>query len=124
MKKRFLIVGQKISTLINYLESHDIDYIVLKDIKRTRFPDRRFKRRVLCDFSTKNSVIKTIDAIREPIHGVMATYETYILPAAWITEHLRLPGTSVESAKACTDKFIMRSLFAKAPEKSVLILPL
>ncbi len=117
MKKRILIVGQKISILVNYLEENGYDYIVLKDVKRTKFPDRQFKRRVLCDFSSRDKVLATIDEIKKPIHGIIATYETYILPAAWIAEHLQLPSIPVKSAEACTDKFIMRSLFAKAPEK-------
>lgn len=115
--KRVLIVGQKISTLINYLDSHRWEYVVLKDVKRTKFPDRRFKKRVLCDFSSKESVLATVGAIDYKFNAVIATYENYILPAAWIAEYLDLPGISPASAEACTDKFIMRSLFAKAPEK-------
>ncbi len=117
MKKRILIVGQKISTLVKYLDDNGYDYIVLKDLKRTIFPDRKFKRRVLCDFSNRETVLSAVETIKKPIHGVVATYETYILPAAWIAEHLRLPGIPVESAEACTDKFIMRSLFSQALEK-------
>ncbi len=115
--KRALIVGQKISTLIHYLEENGWDYIVLKDIKRTKFPDKRFKRRVLCDFSNRESVNSALGEIKLPIDIVLVTYENYILPASWICDILDLPGLDTKSAEACTDKFKMRSLFAKSPEK-------
>lgn len=117
MKKCILIVGQKVSSVTNYLEAHGYDYITLKDVKRTKFADKKFKRRVLCDFSTRESTLEAVHSIKGSIDGVLATYESYVLPAAWIAESLGLPGISVESAEACTDKSIMRGLFALAPEK-------
>lgn len=117
MKKCILIVGQKISNLVNYLDANGYDYIVLKDRKRTKFLDKKFKRRILCDFSNQETVLAAIDSIKKPVHAVIATFETYILPAAWIADHLGLPGIPIKSAEACTDKYIMRSLFSLAPEK-------
>lgn len=115
--KRALIVGQKISTVVTYLEENGWDFIVLKDVKRTKFPDKRFKRRVLCDFSSPATVETALSTIKVPIDIVLVTYENYILPASWICKMLDLPGLSTTAAEACTDKFKMRSLFAKAPEK-------
>lgn len=115
--KRILIVGDCLSTLKEYLEAHEFDYIVLKDKRLTKFADKKFKRRVVCDFSSRDAILTTVDSIKKPIDGVLATYENYILPAAWISDHLGLPGLPVASAEACTDKFIMRSLFEQAPEK-------
>ncbi len=117
MKKRILIVGQKVSSVTNYLEAHDYDYITLKDIKRTKFADKKFKKRVLCDFSSRETTLAAVRSIKDPIDGVIATYESYVLPAAWIADSLGLPGIPVDSARACTDKSIMRGLFAQAPEK-------
>lgn len=114
--KRILIVGQKFSTLTDYLEQHGYDYIVLKDVARTKFPDKKLKRRVVCDFSSKAKVLATVHGIGKQIDAVIATYENYILPAAWITEDLGLPGLPIKTAEACTDKFLMRTLFADAPE--------
>lgn len=115
--KRALIVGQKISTVITYLEENGWEYIVLKDVKRTKFPDKRFKRRVLCDFSSPESVATALSTIKVPLDVVLVTYENYILPASWICKILGLPGLTTATAEACTDKFKMRSLFANAPEK-------
>ncbi|HEX6461902.1 MAG TPA: ATP-grasp domain-containing protein [Candidatus Saccharimonadales bacterium] len=114
--QRILIVGERFSTMLDYLNEHGYDYIVLKDIRRTKFPHKQFKKRVVCDFSSKETILKTVDAIKKPIDGVIATYENYILPAAWIAEHLELPGLPIKTAEACTDKFLMRQLFATAPE--------
>jgi hypothetical protein len=114
--KRILIVGQNFSTLTDYLSEKGYDYIVLKDINRTKFPDKKLKRRVVCDFSSRESILEAVHGITAPIDAVIATYENYILPASWIATDLGLPGISPTSAEACTDKFLMRSLFAEAPE--------
>jgi biotin carboxylase len=118
-KHTILIVGTSFSTLRSYLEDHGYDYIVLKDVRLTKYPDKKFKRRVVCDFSSKDIILQTVDAIaaKKPISGVIATYEDYILPAAEIAAHLGLPGLPLEAAKACTDKFLMRQKFSEAPEK-------
>lgn len=115
--KRILIVGTALSALRKYLEENGYDHTVLKDVLLTKFPDKKFKKRVVCDFSSKESILSVVDSIKKPIDGVIATYENYILPASWIAEHLGVPGLPVSAAEACTDKFLMRSLFANAPEK-------
>lgn len=112
-----LIVGQKFSSLTDYLAEHGYDYTYLQDVAKTKFPDKKFKRRVVADFSDKTTLLATVDSLHAPVDGVIATYENYILPAAWIAEHLHVPGLPVSAAEACTDKFLMRSLFAQAPEK-------
>ncbi len=111
-----LIVGQKFSTLTDYFTKHGITYTFLQDVQKTKFPNKKFKHRVLADFSSKASLLRGLDALPRA-DGVIATYENYILPAAWIADHLGLPGLPVSAAEACTDKFLMRSLFTKAPEK-------
>jgi carbamoylphosphate synthase large subunit len=112
-----LIIGKKFSSLTNYLLDHDHEYTLLQDITATKFPNKKFKRRVLGDFSSKESILNNLDKIPTRPDAVITVYENYILPLAWIAEHLGVPGISVESAEACTDKFLMRSLFDKAPEK-------
>lgn len=112
-----LIVGQKFSTLTDYLLDHGHEYTFLQDIRLTKFPDKKFKRRTLADFSTKESLLETVAHLPVKPDAVMATYENYILAAAWIAEYLNLPGLPVMTAEACTDKFLMRSLFDTAPEK-------
>lgn len=112
-----LIVGQKFSSLVTYIETHGHTYTFLQDILKTKFPNKRFKHRVVADFSSRENLLATVDTLSESIDAVITTYENYILPTAWIAEHLELPGLPVVTAEACTDKFLMRSLFDKAPEK-------
>lgn len=112
-----LIVGQKFSGLVDYIESHGHTYTYLQDVLKTKFPDKRFKHRVVADFSSRDTLLTTVDSLKHPVDAVISTYENYILPTAWIAEHLGLPGLPVAAAEACTDKFLMRSLFAAAPEK-------
>ena len=112
-----LIVGQKLSSLSQYLSDNGYDYTFLQDQTKTKFPAKKFKHRVLADFSSKDTLLSTVDSLPHTIDGVITTYENYILPAAWITDHLNIPGLPVSAAEACTDKFLMRSLFDKAPEK-------
>jgi hypothetical protein len=111
-----LIVGQKFSTLTNYLTGNGYTYTFLQDKLKTKFPDKKFKYRILGDFTDKKTVIANLVNL-PPIDGVISTYENYVLPSAWIAEHLGVPGLPTAVAEACTDKFLMRSLFDEAPEK-------
>lgn len=112
-----LVIGKKFSPFIEKLTSLGHSYTLLQDRNTTKYPEKKFAHRIVADFSSKKALLSTVDTIKHPIDGVITIYENYILPAAWIAEHLHLPGMPVEAAEACTDKFIMRSLFAKAPEK-------
>lgn len=112
-----LIVGQKLSALSDYLSDNGYDYTFLQDQLKTKFPDKKFKHRTLADFSSKETLLRTVATLPHKIDGVITTYENYVLPAAWIAEYLDVTGLPVKAAEACTDKFLMRSLFDKAPEK-------
>lgn len=112
-----LIVGQKFTSLVEYIESHGHTYTFLQDILKTKFPDKKFKHRVVADFSSQQSLLATVDSLKHQIDGVITTYENYVLPVAWIAKHLNLPGLPIATAEACTDKFLMRSLFDTASEK-------
>lgn len=113
--KTLLIIGASFSSVRENIRAHGFEYIVLKDIHKAQNTAKTFKRRVLCDFSSKESVLAAVDSIQTPISGVIAIYENYILPGAWVAEHLGLPGLTPSAAEACTDKELMRELFAKAP---------
>ena len=112
-----LIIGKKFSTLTHYLIENGHQYTFLQDVMTTKFPNKKFKHRTVADFSTKQSLLAAVDSLTTKPDAVISTYENYILPAAWITEYLGLPGLPVATAEACTDKFLMRSLFATASEK-------
>lgn len=115
--KHVLIVGKKFSGFVKFLEDNGYEYTELRDIKSTKFPEKRFKHRVVADFSSRDKVLAVVDSLPVKPDAVVAVYENYILPAAWVAEYLGLPGLPVAAAEACTDKYLMRSLFQKAPAK-------
>src|SRR6478672_5109036 len=117
LKPHILIIGNSIATLRNYLENHGFLYTTLKEKTLTKFPEKKLKNRVVVDFSNMDEVLNAVNSIntKQPISGVLVTYERFIIPASQITAHLGLPGLPLETAIACTDKFIMRQKFALAP---------
>ncbi len=112
-----LITGKGFKGLTAGLERNGYGYIVLKDVLEAKHPEKKLKNRVVCDFSSRESVLKTVDSIGVPIAGVTTLYDNYVVPAAWIAGHLGLPGMPADAAEACTDKQLMRGAFATAPEK-------
>lgn len=117
MNRHVLIIGKKFSSFVKFLEENGYEYTELRDIKATKYPERKFRHRVVADFSSRERLLATVDALPVKPDAVFAIYENYILPAAWIAEHLGLPGLPVAAAEACTDKYLMRSLFREAPVK-------
>lgn len=111
-----LIIGRKFSGLTNYLLEHGHDYVTLRDIKTAPDPTKRYKRQVYCDFSSRETILKTVHGLPERPDAIIATYENYILPMAYIGDDLGLPTIPVKAAEACTDKQLMREAFAKSPK--------
>ena len=114
-----LIVGKSFSGLKNFLIDQGHTYTVLQDSAATKFPEKKFKRRVVTSFKDPSSYLAAVDAIQreKPIDAALTIYENYIVACAHITTHLGLPGLTAEAAVACTDKEIMRAKFSTAPEK-------
>lgn len=115
--KTIVIVGKSFSGLTDYLKANGYDWVVLRDVKTTKFPDKKFKRRVVCDFSSEEGILEGLGKLKVKPDAVMVTYEGYVRAAALIARHFGLPGMPEEAARACTDKYIMRSKFALSPEK-------
>ena len=113
----YLIVGRNFSALKNKILERGDEYILLQDVLATKFPDKKFKRRVVADFTDKQALLRTVEQFRGKVDGVITTYENYVLPASWIANYLGLPGLPEESAEACTDKSLMRERFATAAQK-------
>ena len=119
MQHHILIVGKSFSGIKAYLSERGYDFTVLQDRATTKFPDKKFKNRIVVDFTDQDSILSAVNALhaKKPIDGLLATYEQYIRSTADIAHHLGLPGLSREAAAACTDKELMRQKFALAPEK-------
>jgi len=119
MSTSILIVGNSYHTLRDYLEEHDYDYVTLKDVRLTKFPDKKLRHREVADFSDRQELFKAVDRVHEQysFDGVMVVYESYVFVAAEIAAYLGVPAMPLEAARACTDKFLMRQKFAQAPIK-------
>lgn len=114
-----LIVGKKFSGLVDKISQLGYEYTVLQDAAATKYPEKKIKHRIVADFSSEDAVLRAVDAVHEkaPIDAVISVYENYILMTALIGKHLGIHHLPISAAEACTDKFLMRSLFANAPEK-------
>lgn len=112
----FLVVGKNFSGLRNKILERNDNYILLQDSLATRFPGKKLKNRVVVSFSKKGELLAAVEPLRGKVDGVITVYENYVLPAAWIADHLGLPGLPIKAAEAATDKFLMRQKFALAPK--------
>jgi biotin carboxylase len=118
-KPLILVVGHSIKDLRDYLLDHGYEYVVLNDVRRFGPADGQLERHVDCNFSSEATMLAAVDVIREQhsFAGVVTAYENFVRMTARIAQHLDLPGLPIEAAAACTDKYLMRQLFAKAPQK-------
>lgn len=113
----FLIVGKKFSNLTNKILERGDDYILLQDRLAAKNPDKKLKKRLVVSFEDTDKLAEEIRNLPIKIDGIVTVYENYVLAAAHIAEKLGLPGMPLSSAEACTDKQIMRQLFAKCDTK-------
>ena len=111
-----LIVGREFFGLVNYIKELGYEYVILRDKKIEKLGKEQAKY-VMGDFATEETIVDSLNGLPWTPDAVITTYENYVLPTAYIAKHYGLPGMPIEAAKACTDKYLMRSLFAKAPEK-------
>lgn len=115
MGMNVLIVGREFFGLVNYLKEQGHEYKILRDKKIEKLGKEQANY-VMGDFSTVETIMESLKGLPWAPDAVITTYENYVLPAAHIAKHYGLPGMPIEAAEACTDKYLMRSLFAKAPE--------
>lgn len=117
--KTVLIIGNSIKSLRDNILELGYEYVQLRDIRHCKNPEKQLKRRVVCDFSSEATIDEALSRLtsRYKIDGIICTYENYILLSAQISQKLGLNGMPIAAAEACTDKYLMRQLFAKAPQK-------
>lgn len=74
-----------------------------------------FSNVVELDFSSPDSFSMSLSSIPESIQidGLLCMYENYIIYKVLLAKKFGLPSLTRNSAKACTDKYVMRSLFQK-----------
>lgn len=102
--------------LADLLAQQGHTYSILDDQRTTPPEVQALAHHVSCDFSSQGTILAAVDGVNERIDATMTLYENYVLPMAWINKHLSLTGMSEASARACTDKYLMRQAFASSPE--------
>ena len=73
-----------------------------------------FDNIVSVDFSSEAALKESLAGISLKIEGLLCTYENYVVAKAWLGEHYNVHTISVDSAKKCTDKNLMRQAFMDA----------
>lgn len=113
-----LLVGPTTAATREYLDKHGHTYTQFLDIAQTKKQPHSTEV-VVADFADEQAYLAAADDLNTHVHvdGIMTTYENSVLIAARVAKGLGLPGLPLNAAEACTDKFIMRRLFAKAPQK-------
>lgn len=112
----FLIIGKHFSDLRLKLAEDNYRGILLLD---SSIPPPSYLDKVeyiRCDFSSEGKILNILKEVKGQLKGVINLYEQYVLPAAFIAKILELPGVPLTAAEACSDKLIMRSLLADAPQ--------
>ncbi len=113
-----LVVGKHFNGLRQYLADQGIEQMLLLDeLVGENHAIKQGCNFVTASFSSRESIESVLEQIPGKVDAVVAIYENYVLPAAWIAEKLKANGLPVKSAEACTDKELMRSLFNKAPKQ-------
>jgi hypothetical protein len=70
------------------------------------------------DFSKIDEELARLTSIDLGLCGLVCTYENYLVAKAKLGTHFKVPTISVDSAKASTDKLLMRQAFLKE-DKSI-----
>ncbi|MCA9323587.1 ATP-grasp domain-containing protein [Candidatus Saccharibacteria bacterium] len=114
---RIAIIGKNFSGLRKYMAEKNVDFVLFKDSTQNHADTDTNTKHV--DFSKKELVFDAVahEHEKNPFDATVTLYEQYILITAEIAEKLSINGLPVDAARACTNKSIMRTLFANAPRK-------
>ncbi len=111
-KKTFLIVGPNLKNLREYISAAGFEYLVLRDTSDQK--PTTSKQTIYADVTNFESIMHVVQRQDCQYVGVLVYFENYVVLAARVAAALGLPHMPVESAKACTNKSLMRELFAKS----------
>lgn len=107
------MVGTVFAELARYLEAHQIAYGMFAD-KQKPPKDTGSIPIHYVNLSSQAALKQSLDHLQpQPVVTAILTsgYEHYVLPAAWLSEYFKVPGPSPQSARAATDKLLMRRQF-------------
>ena len=89
---------------------------VFADPSMTLKNQQEFDTVIYLDFTSPDTFKESFNNIPSGcrVDGLLCLYENYIAYKVLLAQKFGLPSLSIDSARACTDKFIMRSMFAKS----------
>ena len=70
-----------------------------------------FDKIIPVNFASTETILASIQAQHITVSGLVCTYENYIVAKSIIAKHFNVPAQSIESARMCTDKYLMRQAF-------------
>lgn len=113
MSSYIFLVGRTDSHYESATAIHNLGYKVgiFQDTDVPLDDPAKFDAVISVDFSAPDLAIDIPSDIT--IAGLQCTYENYIVAKARIAHKLNLPSISVDAARACTDKLLMREAFAQ-----------
>lgn len=80
-----------------------------KNVNSKRSGD--YDKVVELDFSSFDTLAATLPNESLKVAGLICSYENYLLAKSWLGQHFDVGAPSLEAAKACTDKYLMRQAF-------------
>lgn len=84
---------------------------ILSDTRLTLKNPELYDRVEKVDFEHIDDELVRLDTLQLKVAGLVCTYENYVVSKAKLGEHFSVPSLSLESAKLCTDKSLMRQAF-------------
>lgn len=114
---KFLIVGKSHSPLPAKIEQHGSSWTLLKHSTINSGYSSKTPHTFYADLSSVETIQQALDKLEESFDGILNIYENYVPAVAQIGKILNLPAISEESARLCTNKFLMRTRFQEAPKK-------
>ena len=111
-----LIVGRSFEKFNLYLQAHGMTYTILRDQDTVGDNDAPDVNQVVVDFTDTQALKTAVTNLPARPDCAITVYENYVVSTAWINQWLGLPGMSIEAARACSDKALMRAKFAASIE--------
>jgi len=107
------IVGTVSAEFRAYCQAHQLSYRRFTPTPANADSHSSF----FIDMTSRAAAIASLEALPAPLDVtalLVCGYEQFVLPGAWLAEHLDLPFTSAAAAQAATDKISMRHAFQAA----------
>ena len=111
-----LIVGHSFEKFNLYLQTHGHTYTILRDQETLNNSHDVPDDNLVIDFTNPELVKAAVNNLKVRPDCIVTIYENYVVNVAQLNQMLGLPGMSIEAARACTDKALMRAKFVASPE--------